>query len=129
MTGLSAGVPEMAPMRVGLLRAVAHLGIEVVEIAVPDEPKIDEVRAAIERARVDFLFVTEDVLREGGEVTHIPGGAPLARDQPRDGAGDGNRGSRVAARSRRRGGRLKAERAKQGCRHPGRCTCRRRMFL
>jgi putative ABC transport system substrate-binding protein len=41
--------------------ASAKLGLEIVEIVTPDDPTLEEVRGAIERAKVDYLFVPEDL--------------------------------------------------------------------
>ena len=42
-------------------RAAELLRMEIVDVVVPDDPTIEQVAAALERARLDFLLVPEDL--------------------------------------------------------------------
>jgi putative tryptophan/tyrosine transport system substrate-binding protein len=45
-------------------QAAEELGIEIVDVVVPDDPTMDQVATALQRARVDFLLVPEDLYKK-----------------------------------------------------------------
>jgi putative ABC transport system substrate-binding protein len=52
---------HMAQGREEIKRAGSLLGLDMAEVVVPNDPPLAAVRAALERARLDYLFVTDDL--------------------------------------------------------------------